>query len=151
MQKTENYEFDLIVYEDWTVYTKDSERVHSSWNGVCKKKWRKIKFNDNWCWYMIANLSLRRKWIKSQKWVSQHRLVYATFNWLEYNWPYTVWHHNDVSDDNRLCNLYWIFDSKQHKQNIDHKRNAYKVYSLYQKFISIKKYILDIKKTLWTL
>lgn len=141
MLKAINDELDLIVYEDWTVYTKDSERVHSSWNWTCKRKWRKLSFSDNWLWYQIANLSLRRKWIKKSKSVSQHRIVYATFNWLEYNWPYSVWHHNDTWNDNRLQNLYWIYGQKQNLQNLQHKKNAYKVYDRYQKWQLARNFI----------
>ena len=117
-----------IVYENWDVFSPDTERTHPSGKWICKKKWRKLKFSDNWTWYMITN----RKW----KIYLLHRIIYCTYYDLDYYWDFTVWHYNDIASDNKLENLYYIewknnYQSK--KENRDYRTLSYKLWELYKR------------------
>jgi hypothetical protein len=119
----------LWVWKDWTVWSDESVWAHPSWKGVCKKKWRQISFADNGNWYKFTNISWRSVW-KKHICITQHRLVYAAYNGLDYWGDYTVWHLNNDSWDNTLDNLYWIFWTWQAKQSTEHKKSAYKLLEL---------------------
>lgn len=127
-----NEKLQLEVFENWDCRHLPSEWTHSSGNWTCKRDWSKVKFTDNGTWYKIVNLGFRRYGNKKVMSATQHRIVYSTFNNLDYYWEYTVWHYDDNPWNNALENLYGIFGSKQGKQNLEHKKNAYKLLERYK-------------------
>lgn len=100
-----NKEFNLKVYDNWEVWSLDSERQHSSWVWVCKKLGRKLSFTPNWAWFLIANISLRRSGIKKCVTLLLHRLVWCTFNDKSYNCKEKITHIDWDWWNNAISNL----------------------------------------------
>jgi hypothetical protein len=105
MKSIVNNEFNLKVYENWEVWSLDSEWKHSSWVWVCKKIGRKLSFTPNWVWYLIANISLRREWSVKPRTLLLHRLVWCTFNGKSYDCEEKVTHIDWDCGNNCASNL----------------------------------------------
>lgn len=114
-----------IVSFNWDVFSPDTQWNHPSGKWICKRKWKKLKFWDNWTWYMITN----RKW----KVYLLHRIVYCTYYDLPLDWKFDVWHFNDIGSDNRLDNLYLIVWHDRKQQNTDHRKKSYMLWELYKR------------------
>lgn len=128
----------LWVGKDWWVWSDDVEWKHPKW-GVCKRGWTKINFGSNWHGYRFTNISWRAVGKKHLS-ITQHRLVYAAYNGLDYWGGYSVYHLNWDVTDNRLENLYVIYDTKS-KESLEHKRKAYKLLEMYMRW----ELVLDAK------
>lgn len=121
------------VSDLWRVRRKDRKIERMTTNRCTQEKysnWRTHKGNIVSIQTMInwyCKVSLRVRWIWSYNKLV-HRLVYASFNWLDYNDMDNVWHHNDTPTDNRLVNLY----ATNLKKNINNKKLAYKLLHLYK-------------------
>lgn len=117
-----NSELWLWVEKDWRTYKESSMMPNRHW-WVSVRKGNWMRYHDNGKGYMIANITVSGKY----KALSQHRVVYSTFNSLPYDWDYDVGHFDDEPGNNILDNLYWIFDTKKSQKNRDHKKNAYRL------------------------
>lgn len=93
-------------------------------------------------WYCVCNLRAMEHNSNKRHVCLLHRLIYCSFNWLDYNVDAQVWHHDDNSNNNVLDNLYLTNQTR----NVNNRKLAYKLLDLYKRWhITISdKYIKEI-------
>ena len=122
--------------------------ISHDWKECYTDNWYSTK--ENWwgqyqrsnMWYYVCNLRASENNDKKRHVCLLHRLVYCSFNWLDYKMEWDVWHHDDNSNNNVLDNLYLT----NQKRNVNNRKLAYKLLDLYKRWhITISdKYINDI-------
>ena len=121
-----NEQFRLEVSENWEISRKDRICKSKNWRDQLWKWWPiKWNYSKNHN-YPIVNIT--NDWKRSS--ISKHRIVFATYNNLDYYWDYIVWHYDDDPTNNHIDNLYMIQWKHNTQENIDHKKKAYKLLAL---------------------
>lgn len=127
-----NKEFWVLVSECWDVYSQDRVILSKNWKSM-RFSWKQLqRWKSNTTPYPIMNISC---WWVKHSWITKHRLVYATYNDLDYRWDYIVWHMDDDPNNNNINNLYYIKWKQNNKTNIEHKKKAYKILSMVMQWL----------------
>ena len=111
-------------------------RIAFDWTEVKDKNGYMSKENIIWTqkinsWYIVADLRYDKDLKSIRKRCLLHRLVYCSFNWLDYKHDADIWHHNGNVTDCRLENLYIT----NQRNNVNNRKLAFKLLELYRQWI----------------
>jgi len=131
-----------------------------NWDIISYYSWKILKTYEINSWYHIVMLYKNKK----PKAHTIHRLIWATFLWLNIKDKKTfVCHKNDIKSDNRINNLFlwdafdnmkdcvkkWRFYFSWRTWKLHHKSKAINQYNLEWKLIKTWESINLVMKTLW--